>query len=275
MKKITVVLITILIFSSILFTGCFGDTESDKIKPNPIENIPPTAVISASTNAYFGEMVEFDASGSYDPDGEIVAYSWDVGEDEFIEGKIVKYTFKFENNFTIDYPLIYSVNLFIEDNNGSVTATSHQIKIFPSAYIFYFNDQTLTVEQPDSNIDEFKGSGLFRIRDPEILDYDLTNPVKLQKCSWNATLYFEKPFFSILNKVAIVFIDKNSDEVAQMEKNLGFVIGKEIEIGIKGSFETEMELKSVKLKIYGLTLLSNVALRYGGEKASCISFDFT
>lgn len=57
--------------------------------------------------------VTFDASGSYDPDGEIIAFDWDMdgdGKYDDEEGEIVDYTFTQEGSFEI--------GLRVTDNNG-------------------------------------------------------------------------------------------------------------------------------------------------------------
>ena len=89
-------------------------------------------LVCEKCNSYFGETIVFDASDSYDIDGKIEYYSWDFGNGEKSEGKIVEHTYKFENDFEITYPLIYPISLFVKDNNDSMIGTNHQIKIFPN-----------------------------------------------------------------------------------------------------------------------------------------------
>jgi hypothetical protein len=44
-------------------------------------NVPPVAAFSAPSNARAGQTITLDASKSYDPDGKIVDYSWDLDGD--------------------------------------------------------------------------------------------------------------------------------------------------------------------------------------------------
>ena len=66
---------------------------------------------------------EFDASGSFDPDGVISSYSWDFGEGESLElGGPVK-------NHTFGEPGAYTVTLQVEDNQGAVSSHSVTINV--------------------------------------------------------------------------------------------------------------------------------------------------
>lgn len=67
--------------------------------------------------------VTFDASSSYDPDGEIVSYEWDLNGDgryDDAEGDIVEYTYEQEGNF--------EVSLRVTDNNGEYDVTTTTIE---------------------------------------------------------------------------------------------------------------------------------------------------
>ncbi len=66
--------------------------------------------------------VEFDASASFDPDGDIVRYEWEfTGDDRFddAEGEIVSYTFNQEGTF--------EVKLRVTDNNGDFNISTSTI----------------------------------------------------------------------------------------------------------------------------------------------------
>ena len=54
-----------------------GGANWDQIYPNPIGNMDPVADFTwAPQSPQVGEMIQFDASASYDPDGEITRYDW-------------------------------------------------------------------------------------------------------------------------------------------------------------------------------------------------------
>jgi len=83
-------------------------------------NRPPTAIFTESAEAvYTGEIITFNASGSYDPDGMIVSYFWAFGDGTNATGTIVNHAYA-DNG-------VYTVTLTVTDNDGA-TATASAIK---------------------------------------------------------------------------------------------------------------------------------------------------
>ena len=66
-------------------------------------------------------MVNFDASASYDPDGNVVEYVWDFKDGETGYGQKVNHTFNSAGN--------YYVTLTVMDNSGETTSTSKTITV--------------------------------------------------------------------------------------------------------------------------------------------------
>ncbi len=272
--KIISILILLILFST-LFSGCLGEDKSFEENSNSPENLFPVGSISAPEKAYFGEAIEFDASKSYDSDGVILSYSWDFGDNETGEGAIIKHIYKFENNFAIDYPLIYSIFLFIKDDDGAITATNYQVKVYPQKYILYLDNQKLIPEKPSLSLDKIRGTGLVKFRTPQTLTYNLEISITVQKCKWNTTLYLEKSLLSIINKITIIFYDDKGNEIVKNDEKLVFSLWKEKTIEIIGSFDKKEDLKSIKIVIHGFSIGEKISVFYGGEKASHIHFDFT
>jgi len=268
--------LTILILVSALFSGCFEESKPTEESSYLSDNQPPIGVISAPTQAYFDEEIDLSASASYDEDGEIVSYIWYFGDDETAEGVMVKHNYKFENNFTIDYPLIYSISLLVQDNDGTITAKSRQIKIYPKEYKFYLNSQGLSIEEPSSDNDRIRGTGLSKFSSPQVIIYDLAQPIMIRNCKWNAVIHLSKPLFSIANKISLIFYDNGGNEIAKKDEKLGpNTLWKEKTVKLQGTFDPETEFKTIKLEVYGFSIRQEIKILYGGEEASYICFDFT
>ena len=77
-----------------------------------IPNMPPIAEFSESASiVYTGEVINFNASDSYDPDGYIVSYSWDFGDGNTDSGVTVSHSYVDDGEYT--------VTLKVVDNRGA------------------------------------------------------------------------------------------------------------------------------------------------------------
>ena len=77
------------------------------------DNRPPIADFGSYPASGIAPLtVNFDGSGSYDPDGEIMSYDWDFGDGTTDMGETVSHTF-------ID-PGVYTVKLTVTDNLSAV-----------------------------------------------------------------------------------------------------------------------------------------------------------
>jgi len=261
-KKITIVILLMLTASAVL-SGCTSEEKTEQIAPI-LKNESPVAIISTSGTiasapdyvdltmidavAYAGDVVTFDASGSYDSDGEIVSYGWIWEDNSDSQGITATRQFYIDNVFDLQgLPLIFSIILNIEDNDQS------------------------TINGKDGVIASFG-----KLRTIQELKYQLEEPLFLQPCSWNATIYLEKSFLSAANKITIMLYDDEGNEIAQKDEDLGFIsLWKEKTIKTTGSLNTTNSFKSATLIVYGFSLRESIHILYGGEKASYIGFDFT
>jgi len=85
-----------------------------------IPNEEPVAQFYAPDKGKKNKDVTFDASASYDPDGEIVKYQWLFGDGSAAEGKIVQHRFAKGK---------YSVKLTVTDNRGATSTFTRKIQI--------------------------------------------------------------------------------------------------------------------------------------------------
>jgi PKD repeat protein len=88
---------------------------------------PPVADFTFSPERpKVGETVRFDASESFDPDGQIVKYEWDFDSDGTIDahGVIVEHVFAQAGTFT--------VTLIVTDNDGETGTARKTIVVGPA-----------------------------------------------------------------------------------------------------------------------------------------------
>ena len=86
-----------------------------------VKNIPPYANFSFKENAKSYEIIEFNASKSYDLDGYIANYTWDFGDGSIGYGNISSHKYT--------KPGVYRVKLVVIDNNGSKSEVEKEIEI--------------------------------------------------------------------------------------------------------------------------------------------------
>ncbi len=85
-------------------------------------NTPPVPEIDAVSTAYTGETIEFDASGSIDPEGDLpLSYTWSFGDGSTAEGTTVNYSYNAAAS--------YVVTVFVTDSRGATGRKEHNIVI--------------------------------------------------------------------------------------------------------------------------------------------------
>ena len=109
--------------------GTANDTKSFNLHVENVNN-PPIADANGPYSGTLGSDVTFDGSGSSDPDGDALTYSWDFGDGGTGSGV----------NPTHSYAAtgIYNVTLTVEDTGGltDTDATTAEIVDFVAARVF-------------------------------------------------------------------------------------------------------------------------------------------
>ncbi len=87
-----------------------------------VQNQAPVAVAQVSPNpAGVNQMVTFNGSGSYDPDGQITTYFWEFGDGQTSNQMIANHAYTQPGQFTY--------HLTVTDNNGATNQTSGQLTV--------------------------------------------------------------------------------------------------------------------------------------------------
>ncbi|RFS82483.1 PKD domain-containing protein [Actinomadura spongiicola] len=87
--------------------------------PLPKANTPPKARLTLTQH---GDTIKVDASGSHDPDGEIVQYLWEFDDGTMDDGKSISHTYKKAGTYT--------VTLIVMDNEGEMGfATADVVRV--------------------------------------------------------------------------------------------------------------------------------------------------
>jgi len=112
-KYYFVILVLVL---AIFLIGCGGGG----VTP-PLNQSPNASFTANPTSGEVPLLVSFDASGSYDPDGNIVSYAWDFKDGSTGSGQTVNHIFTSIGN--------YNVKLTVTDDKGATDSTTKTIII--------------------------------------------------------------------------------------------------------------------------------------------------
>ena len=116
-------------------TGSYGAGSFDawliKVKGEGIPNQPPVASFSYSPqNPVVNETITFNASSSYDPDGNITSYEWDFGDGNVTNTteEVIKHSYSEAGS--------YDVTLTVTDDDEVTNSTTKIMMVYPLAAIF-------------------------------------------------------------------------------------------------------------------------------------------
>lgn len=96
----------------------FDTTSAEKTVLN---RAPHASFTTSPSQVYPTLPVVFNASDSYDPDGTIVSYFWDFGDEENVTGIVVEHAYAVEGNFT--------VTLKVADDDGATDTAATNVTV--------------------------------------------------------------------------------------------------------------------------------------------------
>jgi len=102
--------------------GRWGKSTSSAVITVRATNAQPIAAFSINpSSAYPNQAVQFDASASYDPDGEIVSYEWSYGDGSSGSGVTAVHSYPAEGT--------YAVTLTVSDQDGGQRTASGLVDV--------------------------------------------------------------------------------------------------------------------------------------------------
>jgi len=102
----------LVVFGVLAITGC---------QRTPINQVPVASFTIEPADPFAGEDIIFDASSSFDPDGEIISYHWWFGDGEEDEGDIVTHAYWASGTYT--------VRLTVTDDRGASATAEAQVTV--------------------------------------------------------------------------------------------------------------------------------------------------
>ena len=112
---------TVTVKDSSSSNGGSGNSGGGTVTPPPPINQNPVAIIDQPNETYVNTTVNFTANQSYDPDGTLVAYLWDFGDDAISTNETT--------NHVYIRPNVYAVTLTVTDNDGATNTASKYITV--------------------------------------------------------------------------------------------------------------------------------------------------
>lgn len=133
MKLIAVIIVVVIIIIAALWFFVLGGDDSDN-GDNGDENQPPTAAFTYTpSEVYANATVSFDASGSSDPDGDDLEYTWDF-DDPYADSGNPNTDSGVTASHIFTIPGDYNVTMVVEDGKGGIDELGKNITVLPEEF---------------------------------------------------------------------------------------------------------------------------------------------
>ena len=107
------------------------------------------------------------------------------------------------------------------------------------------------------------------------MTYNLESSLNISSCKWNINIHIKKPILKNLRGISVTLFDKNDEEISKADLNFGILeLWRDKSFLLDGRIDKQVEFKSVKISVYGFSILERIRILYGGEPPSYICFDF-
>jgi hypothetical protein len=218
--------------------GCADVLDDDEF--NFVENYPPVADLRMPrTHGAPGMIMDIDGSHSYDPDGDIVSYTWSLSDQA---GLIYQESFAGEPealrvNFAGEG--IYQVSLTVVDNDGASDTESETIKI------------SLGYGQCDNGLDD-DGDGLIDLADPHC--HDENDPYEGE-----ITIPIAPKVFRDMDDLIVTRIDINGHDIESAVVEPGNYL--RLSLGLQNNLDYTLEDIKVDVSVQELGIRDSDMLR--------------
>lgn len=251
-KKLRLIItssIILLIFSNSLlfpsFAGSFSligiDLSSDQ---SYVKGYPPVPIIEGLDGGIIdvlnNQNIHLDASRSYDKDGKIVEYLWNIGSDTLF-GNVLDYKVKINKNmFDQDDPPVIYLSLVVIDESGNSAMRDILIRVISNK--FYLSRECLSSSRGDGEI-------LSIIRKSEIV-YSLSRPIRVSPCKVRLHISLDKKLSLGLKEIKFYVLGKNGEELLISSKMIGVI--SQGRIDLIGRIEKEIDVSAFKITVRGI-----------------------
>ncbi|NIN33952.1 MAG: PKD domain-containing protein, partial [Gammaproteobacteria bacterium] len=114
-----------------------GATDSVSATKTVLNKSPVASFTESAATVYTGNSINFNASDSYDPDGNIINYLWDFGDGSNTTGEVASHSYTDDGNYT--------VTLTVTDDDGAADSATSLKTVLNRSPVATFTESSETV----------------------------------------------------------------------------------------------------------------------------------
>jgi len=193
-----------------------GATDQDTAKA--YINSPPVADPDGPYSGKIGEPIQFDGSGSYDPDGDSLTYSWNFGDGN--SGSGVSPTHTYEKAGT------YVVTLTVTDEHGATGSGSTQATITHPKGNLQVKVKNVNGEPVEGALVKLYTSNGTHISDKQTHSDGKTDPwTNLDVGDYYIKVYYDSPtgFTEYWGRLDCKVTEESGDDLVEFTRNMPYI----------------------------------------------------